>query len=98
MASFSPRRRSWDSKNKHMVAITLATKIGDCIDLKGWKKLLEKHYGKRCPEYSFNCLVCEVWRVYDIIESFVDFDNDLSKSCQQEFTSIKNTKKKLKRK
>ncbi|MFA5752870.1 MAG: hypothetical protein WC910_07375 [Bacteroidales bacterium] len=64
-----------------MVAITLATKIGDCIDLKGWKKMLEKHYGKRCSEYSFNCIECEVWRLYDQIKAFVDMDSMFADPC-----------------
>lgn len=45
------------------------TKTG--IDIKQFKKFIEKEYGIRCPEYYWNCQACNIYRLYDEIESLI---------------------------
>lgn len=43
------------------------------------KKFILKEYGRKCPDYVFDCVVCRVWRVYDDFNSWADDVGDLEK-------------------
>jgi hypothetical protein len=36
--------------------------------LKMYKKMLTKHYGRRCKKRCNNCYCCEIWSLYDMTE------------------------------
>lgn len=49
------------------------------IDLKQFKKFIEKQIGERCKGKAYNCLPCDAWDLYDHIEAFLDFLDLLDK-------------------
>jgi len=42
------------------------------IDIKQFKKFLEKEVGEKCKDYSWDCFVCRGWRIYEELESYID--------------------------
>ncbi len=36
------------------------------------KKLTLKDYGKRCPDFSLNCYICQKYLMLDILDECVD--------------------------
>jgi len=40
--------------------------------LKQLKTWIIKHYGKRCKQSAPLCVVCEVWRAYDLLTFISD--------------------------
>ena len=48
------------------------------LNLKEFKKWLEKNIGSRCKDYSWDCICCRSWRLFDELSGFVDFDKWLS--------------------
>lgn len=47
------------------------TKSG--INLKQFKKWLEKNVGKKCKEYTVGCLACQAWKIYEDLKSLLEF-------------------------
>ncbi|MDP3765903.1 MAG: hypothetical protein Q8R04_05305 [Nanoarchaeota archaeon] len=54
-------------------------KISKILNVKQFKKWLEKEIGKRCKDYCWDCFVCRSWRVFDEVESYVDHIKFLEK-------------------
>ena len=42
------------------------------INLKQYKKWLEKEYGKPCKRYGFGCYLCIVWRNYEDLKQIIN--------------------------
>lgn len=44
--------------------------------LKMLRKQILKEYGKKCPEFVFHCVVCQVYMALNILEDLEDCDVD----------------------
>lgn len=43
---------------------------------KFFKKFLLKHYGKKCSDYCFGCINCQVWKTYEEFEALIESIKD----------------------
>lgn len=50
-------------------------KLDKILNPKKLKEWLEKNVGKRCKDYDWDCYVCRSWRLYDEIDSYVNFND-----------------------
>jgi len=41
-------------------------------EVKRRREWLTEHYGERCEEYEFSCILCDVWLNQDLFEDFVN--------------------------
>jgi hypothetical protein len=41
------------------------------IDLKQFKKFIEKEIGKRCKGSTYGCLICSAWDLYDHLADYL---------------------------
>jgi hypothetical protein len=49
------------------------------IDLKLFRKWILREIGKKCPDYSYDCIVCRTWRLFEELEAYDGFMTVLDK-------------------
>lgn len=46
---------------------------------KKFRKEVDKHWGKKCKDFSFGCIICQSHRTLDDLEELGNFLDDINK-------------------